>query len=302
MSSPEQTNAAGDSNLITRDYLDSLLIETRYLNSALPDTTLNLFGETFKTPVMTAAFSHLDLIFKECHNGMVETAKGAFASNAVMWAGMGDDAEMKAMAETGARIIKIIKPYAEEELIFSQIEYAEKCGALAVGMDIDHSFTGNGQYDNVFGHPMNAKTTEDLKRYVSAAKVPFVIKGVLSVQDAKNCLEAGVSGIVVSHHHGISDFAIPPLMVLPEIAKVVNGRIPIFADCGISRGFDAFKALALGATAVSVSRIIISDLIKEGAAGVEKRITAMNSELAGVMARTGSPDIYHIDPSVIWKR
>ena len=49
-----------DSDKITRDFFDSLLLETRYLDSALPSTKLELFGESFDTPVMTAALSHLD--------------------------------------------------------------------------------------------------------------------------------------------------------------------------------------------------------------------------------------------------
>jgi isopentenyl diphosphate isomerase/L-lactate dehydrogenase-like FMN-dependent dehydrogenase len=302
METDEKNFAAGDSNRITREYFDSLLIETRYIDSVIPNTTLELYGEKFSTPVMTAALSHLDKFYKECENGMVETAKGAFAAGAVMWAGMGDDAELEAITATGARTIKIIKPYADEELIYSQVRYAEKCGALAVGMDIDHSFARTGQYDNVQGYAMNAKTLDDLKKYVRATRLPFIVKGVLSAKDAEKCLEAGVKGIVVSHHHGISDYAIPPLMVLPKIVEVMGGRMPVFVDCGINRGFDAFKALALGATAVSVGRAVISDLVREGAEGVKKRIEAMNSELAGAMARTGSPDIRHIDPEVLWKK
>ncbi len=298
----EKISSAGDSNKITRDYFDSLLIETRYLDSVIPDTTLELYGEKFSTPIMTAAFSHLNKFCKERENGMVEMAKGAFAAGAVMWAGMGDDAEMEAMANTGARTIKIIKPYADESQIYSQIKHAEKCGALAVGMDIDHSFDKKGQYDVIFGDVMKAITLDELKDLVKATRLPFVIKGVLSVRDAEKCLEAGVKGIVVSHHHGISDYAIPPLRILPKIIEAVGRQIPLFVDCGINRGFDAFKALALGATAVCVGRTILADLAAEGAEGVQKRITAMNSELAGAMARTGSCDIRHIDPGVIWTK
>lgn len=292
----------GDSNQITRDYLDSLCIETRYMDAVLPDTTLQLYGETFATPVMIAAFSHLDKIYKDCRNGMVEMARGACAANAVMWAGMGDEEEMKGMTETGAKVIKIIKPYADSTLIFRQIKEAQQYGAIAVGMDIDHSFNGAGAYDKVGEYEMRAQTTQMLKSYVDATTLPFIVKGVLSVHDAQRCMAAGVKGIVVSHHHGISDFAIPPLKILPEIVKAVNGAFPIFVDCGIERGFDAFKALALGAAAVSVSRDIIADLIEEGHAGVTARIETMTRELAGVMARTSSPRITQIDPKIIWQK
>lgn len=294
-----QNDRAGDSNQITRDYFDSLLLELRYIDSVIPSTTLKLYGETFSTPVMTAALSHLN---NNRSNGMVEMAKGAYAANAVMWTGMGEEKELEEITATGARTIKIIKPHAENKNIFRKIEHAEKCGAIAVGMDIDHSFNGKGQYDNVLGLPMKSKTIEEIKSFIQATKLPFIIKGVLSEQDAYKCLEAGAKGIVVSHHHGIQDFAVPPLMILPRIAKLVDHRIPIFVDCGIASGIDVFKAMALGATAVCVGRELMTPLVEGGSESVRKRIVGMTEELSAVMARTCSPDLAHIDSSVIWKR
>ncbi len=294
-----QNYKAGDANQITREYFDSLLIEMRHIDGVKPSTTLELYGETFTAPIMTAALSHLN----GCHpNGMVELAKGAFDANAVMWAGMGDESELKAITATGAKTIKIIKPYADNDIIFKKIEHAEKCGALAVGMDIDHAFNGKGEYDTVVGAPMLPKSLEEIKSFIKATKLPFIIKGVLSEQDAYKCIEAGAKGIVVSHHHGILDFAVPPLMVLPKIAKVVDHSIPIFVDCVVTSGIDVFKALALGASAVSVGRTLMNPLHDDGAAGVQKKIVAMTEELSGAMARTCSADIMHIDSSVIWKK
>ncbi|HEY5563010.1 MAG TPA: alpha-hydroxy acid oxidase [Clostridiaceae bacterium] len=294
-----QNYKVGDSNQITREYFDSLLIELRYIDSVIPSTTLELYGEVFSTPIMTAALSHLN----GCHpNGMTEMAKGAFAANAVMWAGMGDETELESITATGAKTIKIIKPYADNNMIFKKIEHAEKCGALAVGMDIDHAFNGKGQYDTVLGFPMSVKTLDEIKSFIKATNLPFIIKGVLSEQDAYKCIEAGAKGIVISHHHGIQDFAVPPLMILPKIAKAVDHSVPIFVDCSFSSGMDVFKALALGATAVSVGRALMNPLSEDGANGLQKKIEDMTEELSGAMARTCSKDIMHIDSSVIWKR
>ncbi|ACL76680.1 alpha-hydroxy acid oxidase [Ruminiclostridium cellulolyticum] len=287
----------GDSNEITRQYFDSLLIEMRHIDSVIPSTTFELYGENFSTPIMTAALSHLN---NSRANGMVEMAKGAMAANAVMWTGMGDDAELEAITATGAKTIKIIKPHSDNNTIFKKIEHAEKCGVLALGMDIDHSFNNKGEFDNVLGLPMSGKTLDEIKEFVNATKLPFVIKGVLSEKDIYKCLEAGVKGIVVSHHHGIMDFAVPPLMVLPKIARVVDRSIPIFVDCGVASGIDVFKALALGADAVSVGLTLIPHLNEAGADGVQNVIEEMTQELAGVMARTCSKDIASIDSSVIW--
>ena len=287
-----------NSDKITRDYFDSLLIETRYLDAVLPTTEMTLFGETFRTPMMTAALSHLQ---NTTQNGMTIYAQAAAQSGAVHWVGMGSDEELEEIVATGAKTIKIIKPHADNREVLRKIEHAVRVGCIAVGMDIDHAFNSEGGYDNIFGLPMKAKTTDELKEFVEAAGVPFIVKGVLSPHDAEKCLKAGCAGIVVSHHHGIIQYAVPPLMALPDILSVTDRSIPVFVDCGIESGMDAYKCLALGATAVSVGRHLMP-LLKNGAEAVSQRINEMTAELAGVMARTGVSDLGHMDSTVIHRR
>ncbi len=292
----EQKNA-GNADRITRAYLDSLLVEMRHIDAVLPSTRFKLYGEEFDTPVMMAALSHLN---KVRENGMAEMAKGAYQANAVNWAGMGEMDELDQITATGARTIKIIKPYADNNIIFERIEHAVKAGVLAVGMDIDHAYNGSGEYDNVLGYAMSGKSLTEIKEFAAFAKVPFIIKGILSEQDTYKCLEAGVRGIVVSHHHGIMDYAVPPLMILPKIVRITEGKIPVFVDCGMESGMDVYKALALGADAVSVGRAIMKPLGENGAAGVRDKINEITQELAGVMARTCCERLEKIEKNVIW--
>ena len=119
---------------ITRDYFDSLLLETRYLDSAIPSTEMELFGEHFSTPIMTAALSHLD---NTAPNGMLIYAKAAAICNAVHWVGMGNDDELERVVATGARTIKIIKPHADNAEVLRKINHAVNAGCFAVGMAID---------------------------------------------------------------------------------------------------------------------------------------------------------------------
>ena len=282
---------------ITRDYFDSLLLETRYVDSVLPSTKMTLFGEEFDTPIMTAALSHL-------HNpsdGMAIYGKGAAMANAAHWVGMGSDAELESIVATGARTIKIIKPHADNREVFRKIEHAVSAGCFAVGMDTDHAFNSIGGYDDVFGLPMKSKSVEELEEFVQAAGVPFVVKGVLSPKDAEKCAKAGCAGLVVSHHHGMVEYSVPPLMVLPDIISAVGRNMPVFIDCGIVSGMDAYKCLALGAKSVSVGRHLMP-LLKDGAEAVAQRIYEMNAELAGIMARTGVKSLEDMDPTVIHRR
>jgi len=287
--------SASDSNRITREYFDSILVETRYIDSDIPSTEMSFFGETFDTPIMTAALSHLHKI---CPNAMAEYALGAKKANAVCFFGMGEDEDLEQMTATGARVVKIIKPHEKDDEIFRKMKHAVANGAMAVGMDIDHSFTAHGDYDNVLGLPMKSKSLDQLKEFVEAAGVPFVVKGVLSTQDAEKCVEAGAAAILVSHHHGIMPYSVPPLMMLPEIVKAVDGQVKIIVDCGIESGMDVFKSLALGADCVCVGRDLMKPL-EGGSDPVAARIVEMNNELKGIMARVGARDLSQIDSSVL---
>jgi isopentenyl diphosphate isomerase/L-lactate dehydrogenase-like FMN-dependent dehydrogenase len=287
-----------NSDKITREYFDSLLVETRYLDAVIPSTQMTLFGESFRSPIMTAALSHLH---NTAPDGMTVYARGAAQSGVVHWVGMGSDRELEEIVATGARTIKIIKPHADNREVLRKIAHAVKSGCMAVGMDIDHAFNAQGGYDNVFGLPMKAKSTEELADFVQASGVPFIAKGVLSAHDAEKCLKAGCAGIVVSHHHGIIQYAVPPLMVLQDILSATGGSVPVFVDCGIESGMDAYKCLALGAKAVSVGRHLMP-LLKEGAEAVARRIDEMTAELAGVMARTGVRTLSDMDSTVIHRR
>lgn len=283
---------------ITRDYLDSLLLETRYIDSVLPSTEMELWGETFNTPVMTAALSHLD---NGAEDGMAVYARGAAISGAVHWVGMGQDEELERVIATGARSIKIIKPHADNREVFRKIEHAVLQGCFAVGMDTDHAFNANGGYDDVFGLPMRPKSAAELKEFVKAAGVPFIVKGILSPKDAEKCAEAGCAGIVVSHHHGMVQYSVPPLMVLKDVISAAGPDVQVFVDCGIVSGMDVYKCLALGAKAVSVGRHLMP-LLKNGPEAVAQRINEMTAELAGIMARTGVASLDDMDPTVIHRR
>ena len=90
-------------------------------------------------------------------------------------------------------------------------------------------------------------------------------------------------------------------MVLPDIIKAVGNEIPVFVDCGIISGMDAYKCLAMGAKAVSVGRHLMP-LLKDGADIVAQRMRTMTAELASTMARTAVLNLNTMDSSVIHRR
>ena len=299
LSDARKEDTPGNSKQFTRKYFDSIWLEQRLMHAKMPDTALTLFGETFASPIMTAALSHLNLYIPNRESPMVSMAAAAKEAGIVHWVGMCEDEEFDEIAATGARIIRIIKPYADEEKTLRQIKHTEESGALAVGLDIDHTFDEDGELDVVRGEPMAIRSAETLRRYIESTSLPFVIKGVLSVQDALACAEIGAKGIMVSSHGGRMKFAVPPLMVLPEIAKAVGGKMEIFADGGVTSGADVYKALALGANAVGVGNHFIPLVAQGGSAAVANRIKEMTKELKGFMANTGVADTRSFDPTVL---
>ena len=284
------------SDVITRAYLDSLLVEMRHLDAVKPSTELKLYGKTFATPVTTGALSHLNGHYP---NGMAAMAQGACMAGAIAFSGMGAKEELEGMIATGASVIKIIKPYADRQSIYDKIRHAEEHGALAVGIDTDHAFDRRHGYDVIEDMPMFPLSSKELAEYVKCTSLPFVIKGVLSRQDARKCLDAGVQGMVISHHNGRLDCAVPPLMILPEILEETQGKVPLFVDCSLQTGLDVFKALALGATACSIGRPLMGRLKENGAQGVCDAIEEITRDLAYTMAMTASCDLDHIDPTIV---
>ena len=287
----------GNSNRITREYLDSLLIETRYMDSAVPDTGFELYGKKFASPIMTAALSHLDhFMFPGAADAL---AKGAADAGAILWYGMAEEAEIERLASFGAPMIEIIKPYADRSLIFRKMEHAERLGLLAVGIDIDHPFAEDGSPDRVDGIEMAPLRTDELREIVRSVSLPVIIKGVLSIRDAGRCLDAGARGLVISHHNNRIGYAVPPPAALPGIADLVNGSVPVFADCEIRTGMDAFKMLALGAAGVCIGRPLMTAIKDDAENGVRNYLMKANSELKKAMAYTGCTTLKKMDRSVI---
>jgi len=141
------------------------------------------------------------------------------------------------------------------------------------------------------------KLLEQIRRMV---KVPMLAKGILTAEDAKQCVECGLDGVYVSNHGGRSlDYSPATLEVLPEIVDAVGAKVPVIFDSGVRRGADALKALALGARAVCLGRVPRWGLGAYGAAGVQRILEILQAELVQGMAYTGRPNLASIDRAIV---
>ena len=150
---------------------------------------------------------------------------------------------------------------------------------------------------DLFDATLSWKAVEWLR---TQTRLPIVVKGIMTEEDAHLAVDAGVNGIVVSNHGGRQlDGAPASIEALPEVVAAVAGRAEVLMDGGIRRGTDVLKALALGARAVCIGRPYLWALAANGEAGVRDVLRILKDELELAMALSGRPSIASIDRSLV---
>lgn len=146
------------------------------------------------------------------------------------------------------------------------------------------------------GRESHSPTWEDIAWMRRTWQGPLVLKGILSVRDARRALELGADGIVVSNHGGRQlDGAPSSISMLPQIVDAVGDRMEVLLDSGIRRGSDVLKARALGAKAVLVGRLPAYGLAIAGEQGVSHVLKVLRSELVRTMRLLGCPSVDELD-------
>jgi isopentenyl diphosphate isomerase/L-lactate dehydrogenase-like FMN-dependent dehydrogenase len=144
------------------------------------------------------------------------------------------------------------------------------------------------------------KSLQELKEIISSTNLPFIIKGIMTSDEAELAAEAGAAAIVVSNHGGrVLDFTPGAADVLQEIADRVNGKMFIFADGGVRTGLDVLKLLALGADAVLIGRPLIVGAFGAGPDGVACILNKIREELFQAMILTGTGDVSQVSMDII---
>jgi L-lactate dehydrogenase (cytochrome) len=158
----------------------------------------------------------------------------------------------------------------------------------------------SGQLASMLDPGMSWKDVDALR---SMWRGPLVLKGILSPSEARQAVERGVDGVIVSNHGGRQlDGAIASLDALPRLVEAVGGRIPVLVDGGVRRGADVVKAIALGATACLIARPQLWGLAMGGEAGVAHVLEIYRREIDRTMGLCGVATIGEINPSLISPR
>lgn len=272
-----------------------------------PDTKVDIFGYTLQVPFTSAATggTTYNMGGKMGEEEYVEAILGGcLQAGTLGWVadGIGDpmdvfERRLKVLAEKfSGKAIVTIKPKTQEEII-KRIRMIEQAGALAYAVDID---SAGRAARAVPGQTVEPKTPKQLQELAKASKLPFIVKGVMTVEEAVLAHEAGAAGIVVSNHGGrVLDHTPGVAEVLAAISDKVKGKMVIFADGAVRYGTDVLKLMALGADAALVGRPLIRGAHGGGAEGVALMLNKMKSELVDSMVLTGVASTGKISRSII---
>jgi len=288
------------------------------------DLSTTLLGEPVDCPVMVAPMAFQTLAHDE---GELAMARAAAACGSVMVVSTMASHRLEEVADAaeGPKWFQLYC-YREREVTRSLVERAARAGYRAVCITVDLPRVGQRERDlrNGFQLPQHAQPAnftglvshapDAFADYIGSlvdpaltwdfvpwlrtvTKLPIVLKGVLTAEDARQAVSHGVDGIVVSNHGGRQlDGVLPTIDVLSEVVAAVDGRLEVFVDGGIRRGTDVAKALALGARAVLVGRPCIWGLAVDGERGARTVLTLLRAGLENARALLGCPSIGHITP------
>jgi lactate 2-monooxygenase len=337
------------------------------------DTSIQLLGHTFKTPLLISPIGVLEMAHQDADLAVARAAKSLSIPYIFSNQASYPMEETASVMDASPRFFQLYWSKSRE-LVTSLIQRAEKCGCLGIVVTLDTTMLGwrvrdldlaslpfleckgIAQYtsDPVFqklmeqniipaakqrvtlktilnlikmvnnypgsgffkklksGKPMsavrhftglysNAATTwEDLAWLRSQTRLPIILKGILAADDAQKALDYGMDGIFISNHGGRQvDGSISSFEALPAITKIVGGKVPVIIDSGIRSGADVFKALAMGATAVSIGRPYVYGLAIGGERGVYEVLRNFMSDFELTMGLSGCKNIAEITPDCV---
>jgi isopentenyl diphosphate isomerase/L-lactate dehydrogenase-like FMN-dependent dehydrogenase len=280
----------GSQSRLNRAYMDSLTFETRLIGTRPASTETELFGTHLSMPVIASSLSQslvLDHLAPWDPPYLEQIAGGLADAGTAMTTGMVTEDELARIVEMGAPVVHIVKPYQDEDRIFSELAAAGRLGCIAAGMDVEAVYQLHAPGERSGHEYLEHKTSDQLKHYIEATDLPFVVKGVLSAADAEAAISHGASAVMVSQHGGESiDYAVPVLKVLPEV-RTAAPAATVLVDTGFMRGTDVAKALALGADVVGVATLLLIACAAGGRSGVQEMMELLREQLARNLSLMG---------------
>lgn len=307
----------------------------RLVNVSKVDTSTNLFGATWDSPIVIAPAGSQKAFHDE---GESATARAARAEKHLQILSTVTTTSVEDVTEArGAPVWYQLYPTSRWEIARSMIKRAESVESPVLVLTVDIPSVNNREtelrYANVDKRDCSvchvpgiegslsrkpmfkgadlsglstflapAMTWDFVKRLKDSTDMKLVLKGIVTAEDALLAVENGVDGVIVSNHGGrAEESGRATIDSLSEVVGAVKGRMPVMVDSGFRRGSDIFKAFALGADAVAIGRPYLWGLAAFGQPGVETVLKLLKAELSTVMMFAGVRSLGEISGSHIGK-
>lgn len=267
------------------------------------ETGCSLFGREFSLPVLTGPIGSMTQYSKEdvtvafndavmqaaAETGIIDCFGDGIAGETLTGA-------LESVRRHRAGVIPVFNPLPNER-IRSKIEMFESSDTLAVCIVVDSAGLSHWKFK---GEGPGSKTIDDLKYLKSFTGKPFLVKGIMTAKAAKQAVEAGADGIIVSNHGGRVLPDVPATAeVLPEIVEAVKGQTTIIVDGGIRHGSDMVKALAIGADAVLICRPFAVSWFGGGVEGIKTYVEKLCTEFIEAMYMVGARKLSDLNPDMV---
>jgi len=297
------------------------------------DTNMELFGETYGSPIVIAPTGSNQAFHSDGELGVSRAARSG--NHLTMLSTVATTSIENAIAARGRPVWFQLYPTDKWEVAEALARRAEKAEAGAIVITVDVLARQNWEtlyrlipldtrdcpachqrsmqsfvqrkpnFDginlaglNTTGH--TTLTWQFVNRLRDTVKTRLLVKGLMTAEDTKLAVDNGLDGIVVSNHGGrVDDSGRSTIDALPEIIEAVGGRLPVIVDSGFRRGTDIVKALAMGARAVGIGRPYLWGLGAFGQAGVERVLAILQGELRSVMLQMGAPSLKDLTPALV---
>ena len=265
-----------------RDALERITFRARMMvNTLALDLSLDLLGQPMFAPILVGPASGQDRVHPD---GERATAQGAAAAKATLVTAERSGSPLEESVAQAPGAWRQIYPRSDFEALLDEVARARQAGCGAICLTLGDASGGSDEPAS-YGW-------DNIERLRDAAGLPLVLKGIMQPSDARAAAGRGIAAVIVSNHGaGPAAGTSEPASVLSAISEAVEGRIPVLVDGGFRRGGDVLKAIALGATAALVCRPALWGLAAYGAAGVQKVVEMLQTELARDMVQVGAVNL-----------
>jgi glycolate oxidase len=297
--------------LRNRQGLDSLALRQRVLVDVRNiDISTTLLGRRLSSPVFLAPVG--GFVGYAHPQGACNVARAAVAHGTTAFISTAAKPSIEAAAESVKEpLIFQLYVRSDRKWVEDILDRARAAGYRALCVCVDRNYYGRRERDIVararvhegFGDPsfQMALRWDDLAWMKQRMKLPLILKGIATAEDARLAVEHGADVVYVSNHGGRQlDHAQGTIEVLPEVVAAVNGRAEVLWDGGVQRGTDVIKALALGARAVGVGKMLGWALAAGAEKGLKRMLELMDVEIRTALGLMGVTSLSQLNPS--WVR